>query len=137
MKLFTESYFGLHGKDEYRLYFEDDSFGLFIWLTPGFELKAFQADHKNRYAVTFNRPDIVKYGKVIDEPLTGCISEEIDELEIKILVNGIKQFEYQKLPVLFDKIKSIVNGQSIIDFVLPKKETGYLKSLKYKKRSEK
>lgn len=132
MKLFGESYRGLHTKDEYRLYFEEGVFGLFVWLTPDFELKSFQADYKSQIALHFNRPRSLRFARITNEPISGGIGGEVSEEERAIFRSNLDLFWNENLPVLFEMIRLIIGGGASRTFILPVREVQFLKALKYK-----
>ena len=122
MKLFSNAYHGLHGKDELRIYFEDKNIGLFVWINEKNELPAFQADYNNEISFHFNRPNKIGIGRINNEPISGGITGELTDSEVNLIKEKICALDNEEFKGIFKIIKDAVQQRNIDSFIIPKSE---------------
>jgi hypothetical protein len=130
MKLFKEAYYGLHGKKEYRFYFEDENVGLFVWLNDHKQIIAFQADYKNLISFHFNQPNVVGIKIINNEPISGGITGKASQKEIEIIKQALFSLKSEDYPNIVRIIRKAVKNENIDDFSLPKDEINKLMKVK-------
>ena len=111
---------GLHGRDEYRLLFEYGAAGVFVWLTPDFALKGFQASTDDMAYAVYSRSAVgVRFMAKSDRPFTESLTQ--DHMSDAI-VSLFADAQCKEFPSLFSMLRSLFAGSAPESFTLPPQE---------------
>ncbi len=100
----------------------ESDFYIYVWLNMDGYLHAFQAVLGDMITLALQMPDRLSFGKLSRDIVNRASTRRETSDERKMMVSVIDQITNESFPSLFESIKRIIGGESILEVPLAQDE---------------